>query len=234
MGADTDWDVMCSSVPVAIRPLTSTRTAGVYITSTSNTIDSRLGCRRHSTHKGYTVPVVLKLIIAPLLCNSKFQKLYLSDYMSAYYCYRYLWGRRDVEMAWEEKREKKTGKKLSVTMAACFFFFSAKSASEKCVFVNGAGCTADAAVLSELIVHFAALRIPFCASVKIREQRTITIISSQWIIRAAHTHRIQIRLVCCLYWKHFFWISVLAKNDFMEIWRPNVCVVLTQSNPCLD
>lgn len=63
----------------------------------------------------------------------------------------------------------KKREKLSVTMAA---------PSEKCVFVNGAGCEADVAALTELLVHFAALRIPFCVNVEIREQ-TISIISSQ-------------------------------------------------------
>lgn len=44
------------------------------------------------------------------------------------------------------------------------------------MFVNGSA--ADVAVLSELLVHFAVLRIPFCVGVQIREQ-TISLISSQ-------------------------------------------------------
>lgn len=84
---------------------------------------------------------------------------------------------------WSEggRERKRQERSCHVTMAAHFlFFFSpAKSASEKCVFFfNGVGCKADMAVLSELLVHFAALRIPFCVSVEIREQ-TITVISSQ-------------------------------------------------------
>ncbi len=77
----------------------------------------------------------------------------------------------------ERGGERVRGEKLSVTMAA-LFFFSDKSASGKCVLVAGAGCRADVAVLSELLVHFAALRIPFCVSVEIREQ-TITTSGSQ-------------------------------------------------------
>lgn len=42
-----------------------------------------------------------------------------------------------------------------------FFSFPVKSACEKRVFVDGVGCKADMAVLSELHVHFAALRILF-------------------------------------------------------------------------
>lgn len=104
-----------------------------------------------------------------------------------------------VEMEWGGKREKKTGEKLSVTMVAHFLFSPpVKSASKKkSVFVNGVGCKADMAVLSELLIHFAALRIPFCVSIEIREQ-TITVISSQWITRAAHADRLQITLVCAL------------------------------------
>lgn len=103
-----------------------------------------------------------------------------------------------VEMEWGGKREKKTGEKLSVTMAAHFLFFPQwNQPVKKCVFVNGVGCKADMAVLSELLVHFAALRIPFCVSIEIREQ-TITVISSQWITRAAHADRLQITLVCAL------------------------------------
>lgn len=57
-------------------------------------------------------------------------------------------------------------------------FFSEISASEIFVFVDDAGCKADVAALSELLVHFSALRIPFCVSSEIREQ-TITVVSSQ-------------------------------------------------------
>lgn len=63
-----------------------------------------------------------------------------------------------------------------------YIYISVQSASEKCVFINGAGCKADVAALSELVVHFAALRIPFCLSVAIREKTIIV-----RIIRAAHT-----------------------------------------------
>ena len=140
IGSDTDWDVMCSSVPVGVGPLTSTRAAGVYITSTSNTMDSWLGCsRRSGTHKGCTVPVVFKLLIAPLLRNSKFQKLYLSYDTSAYYCYRSLRRRREVEMEWEERREEKDRREAVSNHGSTFFlsfFFSERPASEKCVFVN--------------------------------------------------------------------------------------------------
>lgn len=45
-------------------------------------------------------------------------------------------------------------------------------------FVDGGGCKADITSLSELLVHFSTLRIPFCVSAEIREQ-TITVVSSQ-------------------------------------------------------
>lgn len=85
-----------------------------------------------------------------------------------------------------EEREKERREAVSNHGSTfSFFSFPVKSASEKRAFVDGVGCKADVAVLSEPHVHFAALTIPFCVSVKIRE-RTITIISLQGIPRAAH------------------------------------------------
>lgn len=53
----------------------------------------------------HTVPVVFKLLIAPLLCKSKFQTLYLSEYMSAFYCIiSYGGGER---WRWSEKRRER-------------------------------------------------------------------------------------------------------------------------------
>lgn len=177
------------------------------MTSTSNTIFSWLGCSRHSTHKkGFAVPV-FKLVIAPLLhgistIDSATQDV--TAHFKSSTC-QTTWAHITAIISYgggerwrwsERRRERKRGVKLSVTMAASFFlfFFSAKSPSEKCVFINGVGCCRA----FRARCPFAALRIPFCVSVEIRE-RTISVFSLQRIIRAAHTHRIQIRPVCCLY-----------------------------------
>lgn len=106
-----------------------------------------------------------------------------------------------MEMGWKKKRREKP----SVTMEAWLFTWNHW-------FVNGAECEADAAELAEQVGHFAARRIPFFASVEIREQ-TVTVTSSRGIERAAHCQWIQTRLVCCTQNT----LCIFAKNDFFGI-----------------
>lgn len=113
----------------------------------------------------------------------------------------------------ERRRERERWEKLSVTMAARFFL----PACERCAFVNGAGCTADIAALSWA-------GCPFCCSedsllCEHRDKRANNCCHQFTVNNKSCTHsQIQIRQVCCLYWKHT--ISILPDNNFSEILSP--------------
>lgn len=119
-------------------------------------------------------------------------------------------------MEWGGKREKKTGEKLSVTMAAHFlFFFSpAKSASEKCVFFfNGVGCKADMAVLSELLEDSFLCERRDKRANNYRHQFTVNNKSCTRWPNSNHAG------VCAGCTKNALF-AFLAKNDFLVISRP--------------
>lgn len=129
MGADIDWNVMCSSVPVGVRPSTWTRTAGVCITRCITRTQ-----RLHSPSRIQTrnsTPAVRQRRPRRFLCNSAFQKLYLSDRSSAWVLSLATGAERGGDgVRGEEERERQEREAVSNHGSTFFVFFSSKSASE--------------------------------------------------------------------------------------------------------